>query len=97
MVLPMNMLQKSLEKKVTVVLKDSRILEGVLKGFDEYMNMVLQDAKEMKGDEERLLGTLILRGNNVVSIYPSNAITYTAPPGESGEAEDGGKEEEEED
>ncbi|RLF71254.1 MAG: hypothetical protein DRN40_02915, partial [Thermoplasmata archaeon] len=81
MVLPMNMLQKSLEKKVTVVLKDSRILEGVLKGFDEYMNMVLQDAKEMKGDEERLLGTLILRGNNVVSIYPSDAITYTAPPG----------------
>lgn len=95
MVLPMNMLQKSLDKRVTVVLKDTRILEGVLKGFDEYMNMVLQEAKEVKGEEERLLGTLILRGNNVVSIYPSDAITYTAPPVESGEeTEESGEEEE---
>ncbi|MCD6383710.1 MAG: RNA-binding protein [Thermoplasmata archaeon] len=79
MVLPMSILQKTLDKRITIVLKDSRILEGVLKGYDEYMNMVLEDAKEVKTEEERILGTVILRGNNVVSIYPTDQITYTAP------------------
>lgn len=70
MVMPTAMLEKSLDRRVSLLLKDGRSLEGKLTGFDEYMNMVLEDAVESDSDgvEGRRLGTAIIRGNNVVSI-----------------------------
>jgi small nuclear ribonucleoprotein len=68
--LPLNVLEKSLNKKISLLLKDSRILEGKLTGFDDYMNMVLEDTEETNSENKRRLGTVILRGNNVVSISP---------------------------
>jgi small nuclear ribonucleoprotein len=70
MVLPQNLLEKSLNKRVALLLKDNRVLEGKLVGFDDYMNMVLEDTEEENKDVKRKLGTVILRGNNVVSIAP---------------------------
>lgn len=70
MVMPQNLLERSLEGNVTIFLKDGRKIMGKLTGYDEYMNMVLDDAEEEMNDEKRRLGTLILRGNNVVSITP---------------------------
>ncbi|MDR1690451.1 MAG: RNA-binding protein [Candidatus Methanoplasma sp.] len=70
MVMPQALLEKSLDKRVSLFLKDGRVLEGKLTGFDEYMNMVLDETIENNaaGEEERRLGTVVLRGNNVVSI-----------------------------
>ncbi len=70
MAMPLNVLEKTLNKKISLVLKDGRVLEGTLTGFDDYMNMVLEDSEESFNDERRRLGTIILRGNNVVSISP---------------------------
>ncbi len=70
MVLPLNVLEKSLNKQVSLLLKDSRILKGTLVGYDDYMNMVLEGTEETRGDEVRRIGTVILRGNNVVTIVP---------------------------
>jgi small nuclear ribonucleoprotein len=70
MVMPLSLLEKSLNKKVTLLLKDSRLLEGTLTGFDDYLNMVLEDTEETNADQVKRLGTVILRGNNVVSITP---------------------------
>ena len=70
MVMPLSLLEKSMNKKVTLLLKDSRQLEGMLTGFDDYMNMVLEDTEETNGDQVKRLGVVILRGNNVVSISP---------------------------
>ncbi len=70
MVLPLHVLEKSLNKRVSLVLKDNRMLEGILVGFDDYMNMVLEDTEETMGDQVRRIGTVILRGNNVVTIVP---------------------------
>jgi len=70
MVMPQNLLDVSVDKKVTIVLKDGRSMEGVLKGYDEYMNMVIDDCQEERDDLKRKLGKVILRGNNVVSITP---------------------------
>ena len=64
------MLEKSMNKKVSPLLKDSRVLEGTLTGFDDYLNMVLDDTEETNNDQVKRLGTVILRGNNVVSITP---------------------------
>ncbi|MCD6461859.1 MAG: RNA-binding protein [Thermoplasmata archaeon] len=68
MVLPSELLGKCLNRKVSLLLKDNTLLEGTLTGFDDYMNMVLEDTEERKGETVRKLGTVVLRGNNVVSI-----------------------------
>jgi small nuclear ribonucleoprotein len=68
MVMPLALLEKSIDKRISLLLKDNRVLEGKLKGYDDYMNMVLEDTEERTPDQERRLGTVVLRGNNVVSI-----------------------------
>lgn len=70
MVMPAALLENSLDKRISLLLKDGRSLEGKLTGFDEYMNMVLDDTMESgaEGSDGRRLGTVVLRGSNVVSI-----------------------------
>ncbi|MDR0791361.1 MAG: RNA-binding protein [Methanomassiliicoccaceae archaeon] len=68
MVMPLALLEKSIDKRISLLLKDNRVLEGKLKGYDEYMNMVIEDTEERTAEQERRLGTVVLRGNNVVSI-----------------------------
>ena len=68
MVMPMNVLAKAMNNKISLLLKDGRMIEGKLVGYDDYMNMVLEDTEERYQDNVRKLGTMILRGNNVVSI-----------------------------
>ena len=71
MVMPINILERNLNKKMSLLLKDGRVLEGVLVGFDEYMNMVLENTQETKDDVVKKMGKVILRGNNVVTIVPA--------------------------
>lgn len=68
MVMPLALLEKSMDKRISLLLKDNRVLEGKLTGYDDYMNMVLEETEERTADQERRLGTVVLRGNNVVSI-----------------------------
>ena len=70
MVMPNTLLEQSLNHRVVLLLKDGRILEGKLVGFDDYMNMVLEDTEETTDERVRRLGKVLLRGNNVVSIAP---------------------------
>ncbi len=70
MVMPNTLLEQSLNHRITLLLKDGRVLEGKLVGFDDYMNMVLEDTEETTQERVRRLGKVILRGNNVVSIAP---------------------------
>ncbi|MEE8199339.1 MAG: LSM domain-containing protein [Thermoplasmata archaeon] len=70
MVQPLQILEKSLNKKISLILKDDRVLVGTLVGYDDYMNMVLEDTEETQGEQVRRVGTVILRGNNVVTIAP---------------------------
>ena len=69
--MPINILERNLNKKMSLLLKDGRVLEGVLIGFDEYMNMVLDNTQETKDDIVKKMGKVILRGNNVVTIVPA--------------------------
>jgi small nuclear ribonucleoprotein len=70
MVLPTKVLENALNREILLVLKDNRVLEGKLVGYDEYMNLVLEDTEETKEEQVRRLGTVVLRGNNVVTISP---------------------------
>ncbi|EQD45755.1 Like-Sm ribonucleoprotein, eukaryotic and archaea-type, core [mine drainage metagenome] len=70
MIMPAKMLEETLNKKVALLLKDNRILEGALVGYDDYMNLVLDDAQEKSQDVNKKLGVVIVRGSNVVRIVP---------------------------
>ncbi|MEM3713328.1 MAG: LSm family protein [Nitrososphaeria archaeon] len=63
-------LSKSLGEIVYVKLKGEKIIRGLLKSFDQHLNLVLENAEELEGAATRSLGTLIIRGDNIILISP---------------------------
>ncbi|PSQ02840.1 Like-Sm ribonucleoprotein core [Halobacteriales archaeon QS_5_70_17] len=57
---PLDVLEESLGKEVTVALKDGEMYTGVLSGYDQHMNLVIEEGEDVT----------IIRGDNVVSITP---------------------------
>jgi small nuclear ribonucleoprotein len=57
---------------VLVRLRNGRMLRGLLRGYDQHMNIVLDDADELLGENEsNKLGTIVVRGDNIIMISPS--------------------------
>lgn len=75
MVLPLDLLEQTLNARMQFLLKDGRALEGRLVGYDQYMNLVLEDAEERTPGRERKLGTLVLRGNNLISVAQPSPVS----------------------
>ncbi len=64
-------LSRAIDNTVLVKLKGGREIRGKLKSFDQHLNLVLEEAEELgPKDRSRKLGTIILRGDNVVLISP---------------------------
>ncbi|WGI16884.1 LSM domain-containing protein [Methanonatronarchaeum sp. AMET-Sl] len=65
---PNEKLKELINNKIRVEMKEQNLLlEGRLKAADDYMNIHLEDTKEIKnGKEKRALGSVILRGNNII-------------------------------
>ena len=65
-------LEESLGKLVLLRLRGNRSLRGKLQGFDMHMNLVLEEADDISDPENtQPLGTIIVRGDNVVIVSPS--------------------------
>lgn len=68
---PMELLDRSLNKVILIRLKGQRELRGVLKSFDAHLNLILETAEDLAANGERSdLGTILVRGDNVVFISP---------------------------
>jgi len=64
-------LEESLGKIVLVRLKGGKSLRGRLKGFDQHLNLVLEDADDTTdSDSVKKLGVIIVRGDNVIIVSP---------------------------
>lgn len=65
---PSQLVDRLVQQRITLVLKDRRELTGKLLGCDEHMNLVLDEAQETTASLSRRLGRIVLRGSNVVSL-----------------------------
>jgi small nuclear ribonucleoprotein len=64
-------LEESLGKIVLVRLRGGKNLRGKLKGFDQHLNLVLDEAEDTTDSANlKKLGTIIVRGDNVIIISP---------------------------
>ncbi|KAK2762171.1 Sm-like protein lsm7 [Arachnomyces sp. PD_36] len=90
-------LTKYMDKEVNVKFNGGREVTGTLKGYDQLMNLVLDDVKEVMRDESgtettRSLGLIVARGTLLVLISPldgSEEIANPFLPQEGGEVLEG--------
>jgi len=68
---PLDTLNGMLDTSVLVRLKGAREFRGTLQGYDIHMNLTLTNAEELAdGEVVRRIGTVIVRGDNVVYVSP---------------------------
>ncbi len=72
----MELLQTSIGSQVLVELKGRKIIKGKLRGYDQHLNLILEDAEEITVDLETneqtvtQVDTVIVRGDNVILVSP---------------------------
>ena len=69
----LKVLSKSLGSTVLVRLRGGKLLRGILQGYDQHMNLVLEQAEEISDDNstQKRLGMIVIRGDNVMMISPT--------------------------
>ncbi|KAF7595798.1 hypothetical protein BBP40_004609 [Aspergillus hancockii] len=69
-------LKKYMEKRVFCQLNGNRKVIGILRGYDVFMNIVLDEAFEEKpGGEKAACGMVVIRGNSVVMLEALERIS----------------------
>ena len=67
-------LDASINKVVLIKLKGGKTIRGNLHGFDQHMNLLLEQSEEIHSEgDTKSLGTIVVRGDNVVMISPPPA------------------------
>jgi small nuclear ribonucleoprotein len=67
----LKILSKSVGSTVLVRLRNGKVLRGLLKGYDQHMNIVLEDTDELVDENtHNKLGTIVVRGDSIVMISP---------------------------
>ncbi|KAL1461311.1 hypothetical protein WDU94_013218 [Cyamophila willieti] len=62
-------LKKFMDKKVTLKLNANRNISGILRGFDPFMNLVLDEGVEYRKDNTvHNIGMVVVRGNSVLNL-----------------------------
>jgi small nuclear ribonucleoprotein len=66
-----NIMEKNLDREILVVLRWGISIRGVLKAVDAQMNALIEKADEIVNDEVRPLGTILIRGDNIIMVTAS--------------------------
>lgn len=81
MTLPINVIFSHLQKKTRVLIwlyEDTKLqIEGQIIGFDEYMNMTLEDAVEIIGGKRTEVGRILLKGDSITLLQEANVVAAT--------------------
>ena len=64
-------LDESINKVVLIKLKGNKTIRGILLGFDQHMNLLLDQSEEIPSEgDSKNLGSIVVRGDNVIMISP---------------------------
>ena len=67
-------LDESINKIVLIKLKGNKTIRGNLLGFDQHMLLLLDQSEEIPSEgDAKSLGSIVVRGDNVVMISPPPA------------------------
>ncbi|KAJ2712700.1 hypothetical protein H4R19_002622 [Coemansia spiralis] len=62
-------LKQCMDKRLRLELNGNRSVIGVLRGFDAFMNVNLEDAREVVSEDDiRVLNHAVIRGNSIVAL-----------------------------
>mmetsp|Transcript_4591 Transcript_4591/g.16441 ORF Transcript_4591/g.16441 Transcript_4591/m.16441 type:complete len:93 (-) Transcript_4591:101-379(-) len=72
--LPSELIDRCIGSRIWVIMKGEKEIVGTLRGFDMYVNMVLDDVTEYEitseGRKVNKLQTILLNGNNIAVLVP---------------------------
>ena len=72
--LPLELVDKCIGSRIHVIMKSEKEIVGTLLGFDDYVNMVLEEVTEFENTQEgrkiTKLDQILLNGNNVAMLVP---------------------------
>jgi U6 snRNA-associated Sm-like protein LSm5 len=75
--LPSELIDRCIGSRIWVIMKGDKEIVGTLRGFDVYVNMVLEDVTEVEvtpaGRVVTKLDTILLNGNNIAVLVPGGA------------------------
>jgi len=64
------LLNENKTKTILIKLREGKTISGNLQSFDQNMTLTLDNAKDITSDEKSL-GNILLRGNNIITIILS--------------------------
>lgn len=68
-------LKKYMDKLLTIKVNGDRRVNGVLRGYDQFLNLVLEDATEELRDGRKIsIGMIVLRGNGIVQLQSQERL-----------------------
>jgi len=59
-------LKRFMDKRLRLSLNGNRKVVGVLRGYDAFLNVVLEEAVDETREGHPSIGTVVLRGNSIV-------------------------------
>ncbi|KAI0094942.1 like-Sm ribonucleoprotein [Irpex rosettiformis] len=75
-VLPLELIDRCIGSRIWVIMKTDREFTGTLLGFDDFVNMVLEDVTEYEntpeGRKKTQLHQTLLNGNNICMLIPGS-------------------------
>ncbi|XVF76183.1 hypothetical protein PTKIN_Ptkin13bG0246200 [Pterospermum kingtungense] len=70
-------LKKYMDKNLQIKLNANRMVVGTLRGFDQFMNLVVDNTVEVNGNEKTDIGMVVIRGNSVVTVEALEPVGRT--------------------
>ncbi|CAI9733048.1 small nuclear ribonucleoprotein G [Octopus vulgaris] len=69
-------LKKYMERKLSLKLNGGRTVSGILRGFDPFMNLVIDECvEETKNGEKNPIGMVAVRGNSIVLLEALDRVS----------------------
>jgi U6 snRNA-associated Sm-like protein LSm5 len=77
-ILPLELIDKAIGSKIWILMRGKTEIVGTLRGFDDYVNLVLEDAIEFAPDshnpgmfiKSEMESEILLNGNHVTILVP---------------------------